>query len=253
VQHHIKQVEPKIHPNQSTANHGITEKLYNGFQVPAKLRIFASLMRSHLSLVFIIWQILLVSCNGTEVSKAENAETRLAQDTVWKRELLLLRSQKDNAFAASSSSPFNNLEEDFSGLKYFAPDKKWIIKTNWIRARKPETVKINDSKGKMRDYVFAGRLEFKADGKNYSLPAYFEGLEQKIMFVMFRDKTNGKSTYGGGRYLEFRIPDNEEIILDFNQAYNPYCHYNHNYSCPVVPENHKLEIEITAGERKYTD
>jgi uncharacterized protein (DUF1684 family) len=54
-----------------------------------------------------------------------------------------------------------------------------------------------------------------------------------------------------GRYLEFRIPKTEEIVLDFNKCYNPYCSYSPNYSCPIPPEVNYLPMEIKSGEKKF--
>ena len=54
-----------------------------------------------------------------------------------------------------------------------------------------------------------------------------------------------------GRYLEFRIPTSEEIILDFNKCYNPYCSYSPNYSCPIPPEVNDLPMEVKSGEKKF--
>lgn len=48
------------------------------------------------------------------------------------------------------------------------------------------------------------------------------------------DDTNGEETYGGGRYLDMRIPEKDSVLLDFNTAYNPYCVYNPKFSCPLV-------------------
>lgn len=68
------------------------------------------------------------------------------------------------------------------------------------------------------------------------------------LFLPFRDETNSKETYGGGKYMDLRIPKNDVIILDFNQSYHPFCAYNaYDYNCPIVPEENKLPIRIEAG------
>jgi uncharacterized protein (DUF1684 family) len=41
------------------------------------------------------------------------------------------------------------------------------------------------------------------------------------------------------------------IIIDFNTAYNPYCHFNTEYSCPIPPKENLMEVEIKAGEMIY--
>jgi uncharacterized protein len=74
------------------------------------------------------------------------------------------------------------------------------------------------------------------------------------LFLPFTDLTTGKQTHGGGRFLDLKIPDNDEIIIDFNKAYNPLCAYgNPKYSCPIPPKENYLEIKIKAGERKYKE
>ena len=71
------------------------------------------------------------------------------------------------------------------------------------------------------------------------------------MFLPFTDAGNGDESYGGGRYIELRIPEKDTIIIDFNKAYNPYCAYNHKYSCPIPPIENNIPIEIKAGVKKY--
>ena len=55
------------------------------------------------------------------------------------------------------------------------------------------------------------------------------------MFLPFKDKTNGSTTYNAGRYLDVVYSKVSEVEIDFNLAYNPYCAYNSNYKCPEVP------------------
>jgi uncharacterized protein (DUF1684 family) len=74
-----------------------------------------------------------------------------------------------------------------------------------------------------------------------------------LLFLPFRDKTNGKTTYGAGRYLDISFPASDSIYLDFNKAYNPYCAYDDRWSCPLVPFENHLEVSILAGEKKYRD
>ena len=60
------------------------------------------------------------------------------------------------------------------------------------------------------------------------------------LFLPFLDDTNGDTSYAGGRYIESSIPEGEAMQIDFNQAFNPYCAYNVNYKCPMVPKENKL-------------
>lgn len=98
-----------------------------------------------------------------------------------------------------------------------------------------------------------GYVNFTLKGKSFKLPVYqSQDLMKKpeladYLFFPFTDITNGKQTYAGGRYIDLRIPAGEEIVIDFNKAYNPYCAYSHRYSCPLVPEENQMDIEIPVG------
>lgn len=99
-----------------------------------------------------------------------------------------------------------------------------------------------------------GFLEFELQGKQFRIPVYQSRDLMKTteyadyLFFPFTDLTNGKQTYMGGRYIDLRIPrDGEDLVVDFNQAYNPYCAYSHRYSCPLVPAENQMDIEVPAG------
>ena len=69
------------------------------------------------------------------------------------------------------------------------------------------------------------------------------------LFIPFRDVTSGKETFGGGRFLDARIPKNDTLLIDFNLNYNPYCAYSERYSCPIPPTENTLKVSILAGEK----
>ena len=103
-----------------------------------------------------------------------------------------------------------------------------------------------------------GELRFVLNGQALHLSVYQStdllkrpGFED-YLFVPFTDLTNGHGSYGGGRYLDLRIPPAGSpggLTLDFNRAYNPSCAYNHGYSCPVPPAENRLAATIPAGVR----
>jgi uncharacterized protein (DUF1684 family) len=74
---------------------------------------------------------------------------------------------------------------------------------------------------------------------------------EDYLFIPFNDLTNGMETYGGGRYLDVQQGEGDTLTLDFNKAYNPYCAYNPKYSCPIPPDENKLDVEIRAGEKNF--
>ena len=103
-------------------------------------------------------------------------------------------------------------------------------------------------------------LKFEVGGKSCALNLY-QNLRlvnmpeyQDYLFLPFKDATNGDSTYGGGRYLDFRQKDISSegiLLLDFNKAYNPYCAYSDGFNCPIPPLPNHLAIEVPAGEKNF--
>ncbi|MCP2038792.1 DUF1684 domain-containing protein [Chryseobacterium sp. HSC-36S06] len=137
---------------------------------------------------------------------------------------------------------------------FFPIDLKYRIKAQFTKTENAVAFEIPTSSGNTQPYREFGKATFNIDGSTYILTVYQSlnlihtaGYED-YLFLPFRDETNGKETYGGGKYIDLRIPDGNEIIIDFNQSYQPYCAYNaYDYSCPIVPEENFLPVRIEAG------
>ena len=65
------------------------------------------------------------------------------------------------------------------------------------------------------------------------------------------DSLAGKETYPAGRYLEPEALPGNRFFVDFNLAYNPYCAYNDDWSCPLTPVENWLPVPIRAGEKLF--
>lgn len=142
--------------------------------------------------------------------------------------------------------------EQFKGLPFFPIDSTFRVTANLKRTPNAEVFKMKTTTARRPEYMVYGIATFTLKDKEYQLNIYKSYGEQEpeyedYLFLPFKDFTNGEETYGGGRFIDLRIPEGEEIIIDFNQAYNPYCAYNHAYSCPIVPSENSLNVEIEAG------
>jgi len=166
--------------------------------------------------------------------------------------------QQNALFKDASKSPLKKKDrEKFEALDFFKYDSTFLV--NAYLKRTPDTKFFNmktttDRVTKERVY---GVLTFSINGQPYNLNVYQgeenmqkEGKED-YLFLPFLDATNGESTYGGGRYIDLKIPEGDSIEVDFNSAYNPYCVYNEKYSCPIVPRVNYLPIQIEAGVKNY--
>jgi uncharacterized protein (DUF1684 family) len=190
--------------------------------------------------------LLFAGCQGNLEERAQKQT-----DSIYISAVTHERQQKDDAFAMSANSPFRDVKEEFTGLQYYPVSPEWKVNCEWDKNRSGDTLLIPDSKGRMRTYQLAGTFKFRLQNRDCEIPAYFEDSAKTLFFVMFRDSSNTTETYQGGRYIEFQHAGGNEIVLDFNRAFNPYCHYNHNYACPVVPPSHFIPLFIRAGERRY--
>ena len=111
------------------------------------------------------------------------------------------------------------------------------------------------TKGNEQDFLRWGEFRFKIGGKEQALQAYKSKPQEEMLFVPLKDATHGKETYGAGRYLDLELDRDRTAegkwILDFNQAYNPWCAYSEAYTCPFVPVENCLEVPIPSGEKDY--
>jgi uncharacterized protein (DUF1684 family) len=114
---------------------------------------------------------------------------------------------------------------------------------------------LQTSTGEQARYLDYAWASFELQGKKCKLlilEVMDMGPNRGKLFLAFADETSAKETYGGGRYMDLKkVPAAASIELDFNKAYNPYCAYNENYSCPLPPRENLLRIAVRAGEKSF--
>ncbi len=136
---------------------------------------------------------------------------------------------------------------DFPGIERYPVDLVWRLKAKFQVYQPAKKVSIPNIFGESNLQDSPGYVEFMVGEKKYSLDV-LEGDSEKY-FIIFSDLTSGIETYGGGRYLYVNKPDQTgDLIIDFNQSYNPPCVYTPFATCPLTPKQNVLEIEIKAGE-----
>lgn len=161
-------------------------------------------------------------------------------------------------FKDASISPLKEKDlKNFKELDFFDFDSSYVVKAKLIRTPDEKSFKMKTTTDRLPEYVKYGDVSFELFGKSYSLNIYRnldivnkEGYED-YLFLPFLDDTNGFESYGGGRYIELDVTEEDNLVIDFNSAYNPYCTYNEKYSCPIVPRENYLPIEINAGVKAF--
>lgn len=147
--------------------------------------------------------------------------------------------------------------KDFEGLAFFPLDSAYIVKAEFVRTPNEKAFEMPTTTERRPVYVKYGEAHFELKEKRWVLNLY-QNIElsqeedfEDYLFIPFRDDTSGNESYGGGRYLDIRIPENDTLILDFNAAYNPYCAYSPKYSCPIPPEENDLTTRVEAGVKAF--
>jgi len=161
------------------------------------------------------------------------------------------RAEKDEAFRSSPDSPIPpDKKAALLPLSYYPIDEAWAVPAELEMSQDRSRLQIPTSTGKLRDYERIGTLRFSLRGRPTRLTAFSE-LGQPIsrLFVPFADETSGAETYAAGRYLELDPTVTGIYVIDFNDAYHPFCYYNTEYDCPYPPAENRLPLPIRAGER----
>jgi uncharacterized protein (DUF1684 family) len=178
------------------------------------------------------------------------SEAKASPDSFYIDSIEAHRAEKDRFFRTSPYSPLAEDRLNFTGLNYYPPDPAYRYILPLERAEQLEPLVFQTSTGDERTYYRLGTVEFEVDGQPARL-AIYQSDEHDELFLPFRDATSGHETYGAGRYLEPEELASGEIVIDFNLAYNPFCAYSEDYSCPLPPFENHLKVAIRAGEKNY--
>jgi uncharacterized protein (DUF1684 family) len=166
-------------------------------------------------------------------------------------ELEALRRAKDEFFVEHPQSPLTHEQRHhFDGLKYFPENHALVIDAPIAAPDAHAHLRMQTSTGEDQDFHRVGTIQFEVDGRPATL-TLFGTHDSPSLFLPFRDATSGHESYGAGRYIDVEPPEDGRVHVDFNLAYNPYCAYNPDYSCPLPPRENWLDVPIRAGELNY--
>jgi uncharacterized protein (DUF1684 family) len=175
----------------------------------------------------------------------------------WKAQVERERREKDRFFAGHWQSPLSSQDRaKFEGLDYYPPDPDWRLELKLHEHEEKKMVKMAYTKGEERNYIRWGEFRFRIGDEQCVLQAYKSDAEEEHLFIPLRDATSGQETYGGGRYLDLHAARNRNAngrwTLDLNGAYNPWCVFSEDYTCPFAPQENWLTVPVRAGEKNFS-
>jgi uncharacterized protein len=184
--------------------------------------------------------------NG-EVSLKADSNARIGFDDGNASLQLLERSGR---FALRVRDAAASTRTGFIGIEHYPVDLSWRIDARFEPHPEGRTIDIVNVLGSVDPMPNPGVIVFERDGREYRIEAVDEGVPQ--LFLIFADRTNRNETYGAGRFVYVDWPaGGGPTVLDFNRAYNPPCAFTAYSTCPLPPPENRLDMEVTAGERRY--
>lgn len=172
----------------------------------------------------------------------------------YKKSIRKFQKELNQSFGNPEKSPLmKDKIQDFEGLPFFFVNEKYRVTAKFEKLPPELLVSLKTSDKRLRDYERFAIATFELEGKQFQLTLFKSTAKvitpgyENSLFLPFTDQSNGKETYGGGRYMDVEIQIGDTIVIDFNKAYNPYCAYSDRYSCPIPPQENDLQISILSG------
>jgi uncharacterized protein len=189
-----------------------------------------------------------VASNGGALISDTDATSTISQSTVEVGDVFFTIIRRGQRVGVRLYHANNPVRKVFNGLKWFEPNETWKVEADFHPYPKPKKLSILNVIGDVNEVENPGYVTFKVGRKKIRLEAEAAG---DGLFFNFKDLSNGKTTYGAGRFLSTGAPVNGKVTLDFNYAVNPPCAYTAFATCPLPPKSNYLTIEIPAGEKIF--
>ena len=199
---------------------------------------------------------LLLSALLSGRTQAQTAPAAHLDSLAHQRSVLDFQQALNAEFHNPEESPLTPAERKaLASLPFYPTQYRYYVTATFVRDSTSRPFAMETSTTRRPTYRKYGELRFVLNGQPQRLSVYQEQELMKrpgltdYLFLPFTDLTNGHGSYGGGRYIDLRIPPAGTTVmqLDFNRAYNPSCAYNHGYSCPVPPAENRLAVAIPVG------
>lgn len=198
------------------------------------------------------WQKISLLCLFTAffsfAATAQQAETKDLEQKAREAQKELNEFYKN-----SDKSPLEAKDKrKFKGHEFYPVSSKYIVTAKLVKDSASQSFRLKTTTDRLPEYKRYAVAYFELNNEPCSLELYQSVAKGPIpaynpLFLPFKDLTNGENTYELGRYLNIEPPSGDEVVIDFNQSYYPYCAYSDRYSCPLVPQPNHLNLAVEAG------
>lgn len=181
-----------------------------------------------------------------------------AQVNHWKSETKAFQKELNRQYRDAEDSPLDSLDRlEFKRHQFFKASCDYVVAVRFERTAEAVPFEMPTVSGKTKTFVQYGALYFTLNGRLDTLFAY-QNLKlaakedyDHTLFIPFRDHASGEEAYGGGRYIDWPIPEGAAATLNFNLCYNPYCAYSTGWSCPIPPKENYVDSKVLAGVKAW--
>jgi len=192
-----------------------------------------------------------IYCNGKKITlKTLVADIHEGADFLQVGDLTLVLLERADRHLIRVWDKQSEARKNFTGFNQYPISPDYCVEARYTSYDEPKVLRIQDVIEIYHEVPYQGFVTFKIDGQEYRLEAT---AGEDYLFFSFLDQTNGDSTYTGGRFLVTELPEENKVLVDFNEAYNPPCAYTDYATCPLPPPENRLSIRIEAGEKTYRD
>ncbi|MBI4161303.1 MAG: DUF1684 domain-containing protein, partial [Acidobacteria bacterium] len=145
--------------------------------------------------------------------------------------------------------PESRVRKEFQGMEYFPPDPLYRVRTRLVPYEPARAVLVPNVLGTPEPMTAPGYVDLDLNGEKVRLVPVLEDPSGRELFFIFGDATNGRETYGAGRFLYADLAEDGTVTVDFNKAYTPPCAFSPYATCPLPPPENRLALRIEAGEK----
>lgn len=137
---------------------------------------------------------------------------------------------------------------NFTGRVWYPIDPKYRVSGKFTPYPDARDITVDHTGGETQVLTNIGAVNFELLGHTFHFEACASEKGSDYVWLLMRDATAGKSTYGGGRFMMAPFLDAHTVDMDFNKLYQPPCAFCEFTTCPMPPRGNVIPFPVEAGE-----